>query len=63
MGDVHKIVNFYWYNDLFPHQDRRISIPLPSSCPGKVDESPFYISSYEFNANSISDINEAWGQT
>ena len=24
--------------------DRRISIPLPSSCSGKVDESSFYIS-------------------
>jgi hypothetical protein len=30
--------------------------PLLSSCSGKVDESSFYISSYELNANSISDI-------
>jgi hypothetical protein len=30
--------------------------PLPSSCSGKVDESSFYISPYELNANSISDI-------
>jgi hypothetical protein len=32
------------------------SIPLASSCPGKVDESSFYIGPYELNANSISDI-------
>jgi len=36
--------------------DGRISIPLPSSCPGKVDESSLYIRPYELNANSISDI-------
>ena len=63
MGDVHKIINFYWYNDLFPHQDRRILIPLPSPYSDEVDESSFYIGSDELNANSISDINEAWGQT
>jgi hypothetical protein len=55
-GDVHKIINFYFFNDLFPCRDRRILIPLPSSCSGKVDESSFYIGSFELNANSISDI-------
>jgi hypothetical protein len=56
---VHKIINFYLYlcNDLFPCRGRRISPPpLPSSCSGKVDESLFYISPYELNADSISDI-------
>jgi hypothetical protein len=55
-GDVHKIINFYLYNDLFPCRDGRISIPLSFSCSGKVDESSSYISPYELNANSISDI-------
>jgi len=41
---------------LFPYRDGRISIPLSSSCSGKVDESSLYISPYELNANSISDI-------
>ena len=41
---------------LFPCRDRRISIPLSSSCPGRVDEASFYIGSYELNANLISDI-------
>ncbi len=43
-------------HDLFSCRGGRILIPLPSSCSGKVDESSFYISSYELNANSISDI-------
>jgi hypothetical protein len=30
--------------------------PLPSSCSREVDESLFYVSPCEFNANSISDI-------
>jgi hypothetical protein len=30
--------------------------PLSSSCSGEVDESSIYISPYELNANSISDI-------
>ena len=30
--------------------------PQSSSCSGKVDKSSFYISPYELNANSISDI-------
>jgi hypothetical protein len=34
----------------------RISIPLSFSCSGEVDESLFYISPYDFNANSIFDI-------
>jgi hypothetical protein len=40
----------------FPYRDRRISIPLSSSYSREVDESSFYISSYELNANRISDI-------
>jgi hypothetical protein len=56
MGDVHKIINFYFYNGLFPCRDIRILIPLPSFCSGKVDESSFYISPCDLNANSISDI-------
>ena len=58
MGDVHvhKIINFHFYNDLFHCRDGRISILLSSSCSGEVDESSFYISPYELNANSISDI-------
>jgi hypothetical protein len=54
--DVHKIINFYLYNDLFPCRDGRISIPVSSSCSGKVDESSLHISPYELNVNSISDI-------
>lgn len=54
--DVHKIINFCFYNDLFPCPDGRISIPQSSPCSRKVDESAFYISPYELNANSISDI-------
>jgi hypothetical protein len=54
-GNIHKIINFYlYYNDLFPCRDRRTLIPLPS--PWKVDESSFYISPHELNANSISGI-------
>jgi hypothetical protein len=30
--------------------------PMSSCCSGKVDESSIYISPYELNANSISDI-------
>jgi hypothetical protein len=56
MGDVHKITNFYLYNDLFPCRDGRISIPLYLSCSGKFNESSFCISPDEFNANSISNI-------
>ena len=55
-GDVHKIINFYLYNDLFPYRDGRISISLSLSRSGEVDESSFYISPDELNANSISDI-------
>jgi hypothetical protein len=25
--NVHKIINFYFYNDLFPYRERRILIP------------------------------------
>jgi hypothetical protein len=56
MGNVHKIINFYFYNDQFPCRDGRILIPLPSPWSGKVDESSFYISPDELNTNSISDI-------
>jgi hypothetical protein len=56
MGDVHKIINFYLYNDLFSCRDGRISIALSFSCSGEVDESSIYIGPYELNANSISDI-------
>ena len=56
MRDVHKIINFYLYNNLFPCRDGRISIPLFSSCPGEVDESLLYIGPYGFNAKSISDV-------
>ncbi len=56
MGGVHKIVNFYLHNDLFPWRDGRISIPLSSSCSRKADESSLHISPDEFKANSISDI-------
>jgi hypothetical protein len=41
---------------LFPYRDGRISIFLSSSCSGKVDESSFYISPCELNADSISGI-------
>ena len=54
--DVHEIINFYFYNDLFPCRDGRISISLSFFCPGKVDESWFYIRPDELDANSISDI-------
>jgi hypothetical protein len=54
--DVHEIINFCFFNDLFRWWTGRISIPLSSSCPGKVDESSFHISPYELNSNSISDI-------
>jgi hypothetical protein len=40
----------------FSYLDRRISIPLSSSRSGKVDESSFYIRSYELYASSISDV-------
>jgi hypothetical protein len=55
-GGVHKIINFYFYNDLFRCRRWRILIPPPSPCSGKVDESSFYVSPYELNVNSISDI-------
>ena len=42
--------------NLFSYRDRRIPIPLSSSCSRKVDESPLYICSDELTANSISDI-------
>ena len=41
---------------IFPCRGGRISIPLSFSCSAKVDESSFYISPDELNANSISDI-------
>jgi hypothetical protein len=40
----------------FSYLDRRILIFLTSSGSGEVDESSIYISPYELNANSISDI-------
>jgi len=40
----------------FPAGTGESQLPLPSSCSGKVDESSFYISPDELNANSISDI-------
>jgi hypothetical protein len=39
-GGVHKIINFYFYNDLFPCRDGQISIPLSSSYSGKVEKNP-----------------------
>jgi hypothetical protein len=44
--DVHKIINFHFYDDLFPCWDGRISIPLSSSCSGEVGESLLYINSF-----------------
>lgn len=36
--------------------------PVPSCCSGKIDESSFYIGSYELNASSICGINARnWG--
>jgi hypothetical protein len=56
MGDLHKIVNSYLSNDLVLCRDRRISIPLASSCSGKVDEPSLHITFYEIGANPISDL-------
>jgi outer membrane protein OmpA-like peptidoglycan-associated protein len=38
-----------------------LTLPLPSSCSGKVDESSFYIRPFGLNANSISDIKNPTG--
>ena len=46
-----------------PAETGAVSIPLPSPYSDEVDESSFNIGPDELNANSISDINEAWGQT
>jgi hypothetical protein len=50
-GGVHKIIIFYLYYDLFSSRDGRISILPSCCCSGDIDESSFYISPDEMNAN------------